>query len=282
MKILITGGTGSLGNALIPHFLKKGHKIRVLSRDELKQSKMKVKYPSVDFMLGDVRDGESCQQAIYGMDAVIHAAALKRIERGEEQPRESILTNLHGTDMMVRYSKLAGIKKFVFISSDKACKPINVYGICKALAEKIVTRVGYNCVRYGNVNSSRGSVLPIWREQIKQGKPLTITNPNMTRFLIDFPQAIKLIETAMKKMDGLIYVPKLERTDVLSLVSTITSDPKYPIKLIGERPSEKLHEELINEDEFRGRVEERDKYFIIHREKKFKPQHREYTSEVGL
>jgi len=276
-RVLITGGTGSLGRKLVKHYFKRGWKVRVLSRCEDKQSRLKIKYPGVEFVLGDVRDMETCYDACKGVDLVIHTAALKRIEFGEEFPKEFIDTNLKGTKNMVECAS-ARMSDLVFISTDKACKPINVYGMTKALAEKIVTNAGFNCVRYGNVNNSRGSVIPYWLELRKKGEPLPVTNTDMTRFMISFDEAIKLIETASETMEGAIYVPKLKSVRLMSIVDALGCD----FEVVGERPGEKLHEVLINEDEFRGRVIDRGKYYTVvkqrdmRRAKKF-----EYSSETA-
>jgi len=256
--------------------LNKGYSVRVLSRDEDKQSKMKNEFPSVEFVLGDVRDYSSCLKACIGMDIVIHAAALKRIEVGEAEPWQHVLTNVYGTKNMVEATKSKGITQFVFISTDKACEPISVYGMCKAIGERLVTKAGYNCVRYGNVNDSRGSVLPFWRSQQASGIVIPVTNPEMTRFMIDFKQGIELIDLALNgEMKGDIYIPKLDAAKIGDMAELFGE-----VEIIGERPGEKLREVLINEDEFRNRVSEYDTYFIIHRNVgKVNPERKEYSSE---
>lgn len=274
VNILITGGTGSLGSKLVLHYLEQGYSITVLSRDEDKQSRMMNEYPEVKFILGDIRNYETCKVATIGQDVVIHAAALKRIEFGETDPWECIQTNVIGTRNMVNACLRNSVLSFVFISTDKACKPINVYGMCKALGERIVTKAGYNCVRYGNVNNSRGSVLPYWKKCKEEKKRITVTNPNMTRFLIDFDEAIKMIEIALEKMNGCIYVPKLDSANIFDLAKLFSPQPM----IMGERPGEKLHEELINGEEFRGRVEEFNDYYKLHRTIKFKEMDMSYSS----
>jgi UDP-N-acetylglucosamine 4,6-dehydratase/5-epimerase len=273
-KMLITGGTGSLGYKLVEHFSNE-YAITIFSRDEDKQSRMMQKFPELSFSLGDVRDLDSCFFVVEGQDVVIHAAALKRIEMCEWNPWESIKTNVSGTYNMVKASNDQGIAKFVYLSTDKACKPINTYGMCKALGEKISIAGGYNCVRYGNVNNSRGSVLPYWKEQAKLKNPIKVTNEKMTRFLIDFAEAIKMIELALVKMDGCIYVPKLDAANLMDIARLFSDD----ISIIGERPGEKLSEELINKEEYRGRVEEFDGYYKVHSEMKFKEMDLSYTSD---
>ena len=278
MKILITGGTVSLGHKLVPHFLDQSYEVTVLSRCEDKQSRMKQEYPSVEFILGDIRDYNTCSKACKGQDIVIHAAALKRIEMGEEHPWEHVMTNIVGTQNMVESAKMRGVEQFVFISTDKACEPINVYGMCKAISERIVTKAGYNCVRYGNVNNSRGSVLPFWMDRRDSGKTIPVTNPNMTRFLIEFEEGIDLIELALNgEMNGDIYIPKLSAAKVRDMAELFGE-----VEVIGERPGEKLREVLINEDEFRNRVSEFPSYYVVHKEGKgneCNDKREEYSSE---
>jgi UDP-N-acetylglucosamine 4,6-dehydratase/5-epimerase len=278
IEMLITGGTGSLGQKLVPHFLKRRYKITVISRDEDKQSRMMKEYPDVKFILGDVRDLRTCYDAVKDKGIVIHAAALKRIEMCETNPWESIQTNVIGTRNMVYASKHEGVPYFVLISTDKACKPINTYGMCKALGEKITVSAGYNCVRYGNVNNSRGSVLPYWKKLSEEGKKIPVTNQDMSRFLIDFDKAIWMIELALEEMCGCIYIPKLDSANI-GKMAMLFGD----MEIIGERPGEKLFEELINSEEFRGRVEEKKDHFIIHHDKKFKEfRDRSYRSMDSL
>lgn len=272
-KILLTGGTGSLGSHLVPHFLKSGYEVTVMSRDEDKQSRMMKTYPNVKFILGDVRDYDTCVKATKNKDIVIHAAALKRIEFGEMFPWECIKTNINGTVNIVNACLKNNVPKLVFVSTDKAVKPINVYGMCKAVAERFVVSRGYNAVRYGNVNNSRGSVLPFWKELKRKNKPIPLTNPKMTRFLIDFNEATRMIELAMKEMNGCIYVPKLHAANIKDMAECFGK-----VELIGERPGEKLHEELISYDEFRGRVEERDDCYIVHQTRIAKDMRKEYNS----
>lgn len=276
-RVLITGITGSLGSRLAKHYLDQGWIVRGLSRCEDKQATMKRKYPDIEFVLGDVRDHHACLGATEDVDLVIHTAALKRIEMGEVFVWEFIQTNLFGTRNLVDACIFNSVPKMVFISTDKACKPINAYGMTKALAEKYVTTVGFNCVRYGNVNNSRGSVIPLWKKQKEEGKPLTITNTDMTRFMIDYDEAIDLIDIASEEMNSGIYVPKLNSVSVMQFVDVF--DTSYQV--IGERPGEKLHEVLINEDEFRGRVIDYGEYYVILKDKMVSRGGRfeEYSSE---
>ena len=267
MKVLITGGTGSLGSKLVPHFLGKGFDVRVLSRDEDKQSMM-MRETKAEFVLGDIRNKDDCLRAVHGCDVVIHAAALKRIEFGEMFPFQFIQTNILGTKNMVEAAKVARVRGFIFISTDKAVEAVNAYGMTKALAEKLVTNANYNCVRYGNVNNSRGSVLPYWKDCKEKGLPITVTNPFMTRFLIDFKQAIELIDIALKgKMNGDIYIPKLDAANIGDIAKLfISRQVESKVIFSKERRGEKLREILINEDEYRNRTEDKGEYFIVHKD----------------
>jgi FlaA1/EpsC-like NDP-sugar epimerase len=272
-NMLITGGTGSLGSHLVPHFLKKGYDVTVLSRDEDKQSKMMKTYPNVKFILGDIRDYDTCIKATKNMDVVIHTAALKRVEFGEMYPNEFIKTNVNGTVNITHACVKNNVPKMVFISTDKAVRPINLYGMCKAVAERFVVSRGYNAVRYGNVNNSRGSVLPFWKELKKKNLPIPLTNPKMTRFLIDFNEATRMIELAMEEMDGCVYIPKLYAANIKDMAECFGK-----VQIIGERQGEKLHEELISYDEFRGRVEERKECYVVHQTRIAKDMKKEYNS----
>lgn len=275
-RVLITGITGSLGSRLAKHYLELGWEVRGLSRCEDKQATMKRKFPEIEFMLGDVRDYETCFRACEGMNLVIHTAALKRIEKGEESPEEFIRTNIIGTMNMVKATESnSDGSKFVFISTDKAVEPINVYGMTKAIAEKIVTGAGFNCVRYGNVNNSRGSVIPYWKDLMENDKPLPITNPDMTRFMISYERAIDLIRNASGIMDGRIYVPKLKSTSIRKLADAFGCETE----IVGERSGEKVHEVLINENDFRNHVEEYDNHFIIVKKNVQPRNHERYSSD---
>ncbi len=189
-KVLITGGTGTIGKELLKHFYKEWE-IYVLSRDELKQAQLKALYPDVHFIIGDIRDYQTVFRAMRGIETVIHAAAMKRIEVCEINPIEAVKTNILGTENVVFAAKERGIKKLISISTDKGVEPVNVYGMTKAIQEKVVIAEGYNCVRYGNVFGSRGSVIPLFIEQAKNKQPLTVTDPEMTRFILTTEEAIK-------------------------------------------------------------------------------------------
>ncbi len=258
MKVLITGGTGTLGKELIKKFYQKWE-ITVLSRDELKQAKLKALYPKVNFIIGDIRDYASVCKAVRNIDTIIHCAAMKRIEVCERHPIEAVKTNILGTENIIMAAKEKGIKKLVSISSDKGVEPINVYGMTKEIQEKIVIAEGYNCVRYGNVFGSRGSVVPLFCEQIKKGGPLTVTDPEMTRFILTTDQAIELIMLALNSpMEGKIFVKKSPATKIGDIAECFECETKIIGRMIGE----KIHEMLITKEET-TRVEDKGDHFII-------------------
>jgi UDP-N-acetylglucosamine 4,6-dehydratase len=260
MRVLITGGTGSLGHALVRHFLKETDwRLVVLSRDELKQARMRevIPEPRLDFRLGDVRDIERLNLAFYGVDVVIHTAALKRVDAVAGDPVEVYKTNVQGTWNVLQAALSNGVPKVLFISSDKACHPINAYGASKFAAESLVVsfnQYGYpqgtwaSVVRYGNVLGSRGSVIHVWRDQLARGKALTVTSPEMTRFIITLPQAVALVHATIDRMEGgEVFVPRLPAARMIDLAAAI-ADPPYNIT--GLRPGgEKLHEILLTEEE---------------------------------
>jgi UDP-N-acetylglucosamine 4,6-dehydratase len=259
MRALITGGTGSLGNALVKSWLKRGdvERLVVFSRDELKQAQMREKFPDprLDFRLGDVRDSTRLKLAFHGIDTVIHAAALKRVDATAGDPLELCKTNIFGTGNVLQAALSAKVARVLLISSDKACQPANVYGGSKFMAEQLTTQFNvYGApqgtisasVRYGNVLYSRGSVLNVWKEQAT----LTLTDPCMTRFLITMGQAIQLIEDALEHMEGgEIFVPTLPACNLEVLAAA--AHPWVCGRLItGLRPGgEKLHETLLSVDE---------------------------------
>jgi len=270
MRILITGGTGSLGRALIAHWLKEtDYRLIAFSRDEMKQAQLKADFPTdrLDCFLGDVRDLRRLELAFSaGIDAVIHAAALKRVDSVAYDPAEVKKTNIDGSENVLHAAR-GKVPKCLLISSDKACYPTNAYGLSKAMAEALFTSFNVyssphgTCsasVRYGNVLNSRGSVVPIWRQQMAQGKPLTLTHPEMTRFLITFPRAIQLIEDALESMEGgEIFVPRLRAASMKDLGIAIQGRDVQPYRLhiSGLRPGgEKLHETLMTEEEIKRAV----------------------------
>jgi len=275
MKVLITGGTGTLGKELIKKFYKEWD-ITVFSRDELKQAQLRAIYPKVKFMIGDVKDYYSVSKAVRNVDVIFHCAAMKRIEVCEVNPIEAVKTNVLGTENVVIAARENGIKQLISISSDKGVEPVNVYGMTKAIQEKIVIAEGYNCVRYGNVFGSRGSVVPLFMEQAKIGGPLTVTDPEMTRFILTTDQAIELIMLALNSpMDGKVFVKKSPSAKIGDIAESFGVE----VKIVGRMIGEKTHEMLISQEET-TRVEDKGGYFIIthniDESKKAEP----YTSDI--
>ncbi|QQG40227.1 MAG: polysaccharide biosynthesis protein [Candidatus Aenigmatarchaeota archaeon] len=259
MRVLITGGSGSLGHQLAEQYMGKWDMI-VFSRDEFKQSQMHSKYPEFSYVIGDVRDKYSLRSAfrVHKPEFVIHAAAMKRIEVCEANPWQAIQTEVLGAKNVLDVCHEFGVP-VVGVSTDKAVKPVNTYGISKALQEKLFINAGFNCVRYGNVIGSRGSVIPMFHKLVAQGKPLTITNPDMTRFLMKLEEAVGLIDKAMKsEPNGHVFVKKSPACTVGDLAACFSAD----VRVVGERPGEKLHELLVSEDEMPKTVEE-DGHFIV-------------------
>jgi len=276
--ILITGGTGFLGLALTKEILKhKPHSIRLFSRDEVKHHKSQELFnynPKIRSFIGDVRDYSRLIKATRNADIVIHAAALKRLDILEYNVEEAIKTNIIGTLNVVNASLLNHVKKVVFISSDKACSPVNTYGACKFVSERIFSESNYNkgdiktiltTVRYGNVLESTGSVIPFFTSLIKQGKTIPLTNLEMTRFIITPIQAIDLITKALKYgKGGETFVPKLPSFKIIDLIEILKEkyQAKNKIKIVGIRPGEKIHELMVNESEM-PRCLEQGNYYII-------------------
>jgi FlaA1/EpsC-like NDP-sugar epimerase len=265
MNVLIFGGTGTIGTALV----KKKHKdwnITAYSRDEYKQAILRDKYRGcVDFIIGDVRDRDTVRYAISSKkpDMIVLASAMKRIEKCEESPSQAVLTNVIGSSNVVELSLEFGIKRLVSISTDKAVEPSNVYGMTKAIQERITTQAGYNCVRYGNVFGSRGSVVPLFLSQKENNEYLTVTDKDMTRFFLKEEDGVKLIEYALSHdMDGSIFVKPSKSIKVIDIARAIVDD-KY-IKVIGSSKGEKKHESLLSLEEMsRTSYLEDDGYFKI-------------------
>lgn len=260
--LMITGGTGSFGNAVLKRFLKTDIKeIRIFSRDEKKQDDMRKKYRNekIKFYLGDVRDLQSVRHAIYGVDYVFNAAALKQVPSCEFFPMEAVKTNIIGTDNVLTAAIEAGVKKVVCLSTDKAAYPINAMGISKAMMERVfvaksrITDSTLICgTRYGNVMCSRGSVIPLFVEQIKAGMPLTVTDPNMTRFLMSLEEAVDLVLFAFQYAStGDIVVQKAPASTVRDLAQALKElfHADNPINYIGIRHGEKPHETLLTREE---------------------------------
>lgn len=246
MTTLITGGTGSFGGAYLKRHVHH-ERIRVLSRDEEKQRAMAAQHPEVEFVIGDIRDAETVRRAVRGIDRVFHAAALKQVPPLEAFPMEAVRTNIIGTDNVCQAAKDAGAR-VVLLSTDKAVEPVGVMGGSKFLAEAVATSHGFNVVRYGNVIGSRGSIIPVWREQLERGDPLTITDPGMTRFLITLGEALDLLELAMAaEPDGSTFVKRSPAATVAQMARCFAHG--HPTITIGIRPGEKRREHLVVPDE---------------------------------
>lgn len=261
--LLITGGTGSFGNAVVRRFLDTDIKeIRIFSRDEKKQDDMRKYYknPKLKFYIGDVRNYDSLIDAFRGVDYVFHAAALKQVPSCEFYPMEAVRTNVIGTENVLNASINAGVKKVICLSTDKAVYPINAMGITKALMEKVAiakSRADNGttiCItRYGNVMASRGSVIPLFINQIRNNEPITITDPNMTRFMMSLDEAVDLVLYAFENgSNGDIFVQKAPAATIGVLAESIRkllNKPEHEIKIIGTRHGEKLYETLITREE---------------------------------
>ncbi len=239
MRVLITGGTGTLGHVLTPLLLRADHTPVIYSRDEYKQSLMQKEFPDAEYILGDVRDPVRLTTAIQDVDAVIHAAALKRIEVGERYPSEFIETNVIGSRNVAELAKVFEIPA-ILVSSDKAVYPINTYGITKALAEKVFLANGLGVVRYGNVLGSRGSLLEIIDQRVAEGKPIPITDPRMTRFWWSVDDAAEFVIDHM--LDAGLWIPALTGRPIVDIIKERA--PQASTYEIGIQPGEKLHEWL--------------------------------------
>lgn len=262
--LMITGGTGSFGNTVLSRFLSTDvGEIRIFSRDEKKQEEMRIalNHPRLKFYIGDVRDYNSVHQAMKGVDYVFHAAALKQVPSCEFYPLEAVRTNVLGSENVMDAAIARGVKRVVMLSTDKAVYPINAMGISKAMMEKFMVakarmqNYGETVIcatRYGNVMASRGSVIPLFVEQLKAGKPLTITDPNMTRFLMSLEDSVDLVMHAFKHGDqGDIFVQKAPASTVDDLANALKElfGKDNPIRVIGTRHGEKLYESLISREE---------------------------------
>tara|TARA_X000000950_G_scaffold38655_2_gene41289 strand:+ start:20098 stop:21081 length:984 start_codon:yes stop_codon:yes gene_type:complete len=273
--LLITGGTGSFGNAVLDRFLDSGIKeIRIFSRDEKKQHDMRVAYnnPKIKFYIGDVRDYRSVDQAMFNVDYVFHAAALKQVPSCEFYPIEAVKTNVLGTENVLNAAISNEIEKVVCLSTDKAVYPINAMGVSKAMMEKVFVAKSRNSkntiitgTRYGNVMASRGSVIPHFHDQIIKGENITVTNPDMTRFMMTLDHAIELVLFAFNNgQSGDIFVQKSPSTTIGELASTLKKiyNSSVEIKNIGIRHAEKIHETLLSREE-RLVAEELEHYFRV-------------------
>ncbi|NAY91225.1 polysaccharide biosynthesis protein [Muricauda sp. JGD-17] len=275
--LLITGGTGSFGNAVLDRFLTTDiGEIRIFSRDEKKQDDMRtrLKNPKIKFYIGDVRDFNSINQAMRGVDYVFHAAALKQVPSCEFFPIEAAKTNVFGTQNTIDAAVANGVKRIICLSTDKAAYPINAMGISKALMEKVAVAASRNisknstivCLtRYGNVMASRGSVIPLFVDQIKQGLPLTVTDPNMTRFLMSLEDAVDLVLFAFEHGNqGDLFVNKAPASTIGDLAEAVRDifGSKNEIKVIGTRHGEKLYETLCTREEMQKAEDMGDFYRI--------------------
>ena len=261
--LLISGGTGSFGSAVLRRFLESDiQEIRIFSRDELKQDDMRRFYNNdkLKFYIGDVRDKNSIDDAMIGVDYVFHAAALKQVPSCEFYPMQAVKTNVIGTENLLNSAIRAGVKKVIALSTDKAVYPINAMGISKAMMERVIIAKGRNvkgttiiCTRYGNVMASRGSVIPLFIDQVRSGKPITITDPSMTRFMMSLDQAVDLVLFAFENgQNGDIFVQKAPAATIELLANTmknILGRPNHEVKTIGTRHGEKLYETLLTKEE---------------------------------
>lgn len=277
-KLLITGGTGSFGNAVLERFVNSEtfSEIRIFSRDEKKQDDLrkKVNNPKVKFYIGDVRDSASIDPAVSGVDYIFHAAALKQVPSCEFFPLEAVKTNIIGTDNLLSAAEKFQVKKVVVLSTDKAAYPINAMGMSKALMEKVMVAKSRNLddsksvfcgTRYGNVMASRGSVIPLFIEQIKKGNPLTITDPQMTRFMMTLEDAVDLVLYAFENaQQGDLFVQKSPAATIEVLAKALLEiyGAKNQIKVIGTRHGEKVYETLVNREDM-IKAEDLGNYFRI-------------------
>lgn len=273
--VLITGGTGSFGHRVAVRLLEHSpSQITIFSRDEKKQHEMARRYPDFRYVLGDVRDYDSVHDALHRVDIVFHAAALKQVPHCEMWPMQAVATNVLGSTNLCRASIARGVRSVVALSTDKAVEPVNAMGMTKALMEKVVTHYGslqsdtnFSCVRYGNVMGSRGSVIPVFRQQIRSGGPLTLTVPHMTRFLLTLDEAVGLVFYAMENATGgEVFVRKAPACTVEMLAEAMiqryAGGKRIPTVVVGMRVGEKIHEVLLNEYEMLRAVD-REEYFVV-------------------
>lgn len=273
-SILITGGTGSFGKAFLQEILATHNprRIAILSRDELKQSEMRAHFTDkrIRWFLGDIRDKDRLIRAFHGVDYVVHAAALKQVDTAEYNPFEYVKTNVLGSQNVIDAAIDTGVKKVVALSTDKASSPINLYGATKLTADKLFVAANnysysfgtaMSVVRYGNVMGSRGSVIPFFQRLISEGKPLPITDPNMTRFWITLPQAVQFVIDSFDQMQGgELYVPRIPSMRIMDLVEALK--PGAETYVVGIRPGEKLHEEMIAADDSYRTLRQSDRYVV--------------------
>jgi UDP-N-acetylglucosamine 4,6-dehydratase len=263
--LLITGGTGSFGNAVLKRFIDTGiAEIRIFSRDEKKQDDMRKKFhnPKLKFYIGDVRDFNSVLNATRGVDYIFHAAALKQVPSCEFHPMEAVKTNIIGTENLLEAAIQNSVRRVVCLSTDKAAYPINAMGISKAMMEKVMVAKSRGLddkktvicgTRYGNVMASRGSVIPLFVDQVRSGKPITVTDPAMTRFMMTLEDAVDLVLYAFEHgRNGDMFVQKAPAATIETLIASLLSimeQPKHPVNVIGTRHGEKLYETLLSREE---------------------------------
>lgn len=273
MNILVTGGTGSFGRAFVRRVIDRCERIVIFSRDEWKQWDMReefpdTKYPQIRYFIGDVRDQARLETALYGIDTVVHAAAIKQVPVAEYNPFECIQTNVHGAENVVRAAIAQKVQKVIALSSDKAVAPVNLYGASKLAAEKIFMAANaisrgcrFSVVRYGNVVGSRGSVVALYRGLIERGETaLPITDERMTRFWLTLEQGVEFVLSCINTMNGReIFIPKIPSMSMVEVAKSML--PECTFKITGIRPGEKLHESLITQDE-QGVVELADRFIL--------------------
>lgn len=272
--VLVTGGTGSFGKKFTEIMLRdyQPRKLIIFSRDELKQHEMRASgfdHPSLRYFIGDVRDVERLRRALLGVDIVVHAAALKQVVACEYNPIEAIMTNVMGARNVIEAALDSGVKRVMALSTDKAVSPVNLYGATKLCAEKLfvqsnayagVAGTRFSCVRYGNVVGSRGSVIPVFLAQRRNGR-ITITDPRMTRFWLTLEQAVRFVIRCTELMHGgEVFVPQIPSMNVMDLAKAVA--PTCDVQYVGIRPGEKLHEVMISEDEARQALELDDMFVI--------------------
>lgn len=292
--VLITGGTGSFGHALTQRLLTDPTVTRlvILSRDEVKQAQMAVEFPDprMRFFVGDVRDAKRVKMAMQGIDTVYHAAALKRIEQCEYNPFEAVQTNILGTQNVLDAAVDCGVGAVVVLSTDKACNPVNLYGATKLCVEKLTTAANaytgasgtrFMALRYGNVAGSRGSVIPLWRKAAKEFRPLTITDPRMTRFWMTLPKAVDLALLAAREgRGGEVFIPKIPSVQMEQLLAEVVVaaglKDGWEMRLTGLRPGEKLHEAMVGPDESHL-VRDYGTHYCLHPTTPWKPQREDGT-----
>ena len=275
-SVLITGGTGTLGKSLVRTLLKDTNvrRVAIFSRDELKQMNMRAEFGEDErlrWFLGDVRDLNRLKRAFHDVDFVIHAAALKQVDTGEYNPMEFIKTNVLGSQNVIDAAIETGVKRVVALSTDKASSPINLYGATKLTADKLFIAANnygfkygttFSVVRYGNVMGSRGSVIPLFRSLASEGKPLPITDFRMTRFLISIEQAVSFVLESLEIMTGgELYVPRIPSMKIVDLAHAVS--PGAQLEEIGMRPGEKLHEEMISQDDSRRTVKTPSRFIVM-------------------